>query len=325
LFQGSLFRHHHQHHHKLHHKKDAVALQQSNEFKESTWQYQGDDDWEKDLMTDDDDKLAETMKKYAKDEKVKGSRIIPKMQSGSEFSEDYPNDDGTGAVVGGGGPSKPDAPLNVTNSSIDPMDVPAIKDAIADAVSLERSHAKVEYSQKSVKDLKKELEKAQGKAKKAHELVKKQKEKMKDQKKVLIQAKGAFDSSVKELSKCHKLEDKLAVDTTITQQAKAALQARLEMLEKQLSKAIERAATTSIRIEPDDTAAKEVKKKLDDAIKDQENLEKTEKAAKAALRNATTVLHDKNQTLVQAMNNSNNTLKERREEALWKAKQKIRY
>lgn len=51
-------------------------------------------DWEKDLLTDDDDQLQTTFKKYVADPEVKGSSIAPKLQSSQDFADDFPVDDG---------------------------------------------------------------------------------------------------------------------------------------------------------------------------------------------------------------------------------------
>lgn len=53
------------------------------------------DDWERDLATDDDDQLPETLKKYAADPTIKGTKIAPILQSPRDFADDYPVDDDT--------------------------------------------------------------------------------------------------------------------------------------------------------------------------------------------------------------------------------------
>jgi hypothetical protein len=53
------------------------------------------DDWERDLATDDDDQLPETLKKYAADPAVKGTKIAPTLETNQDFADDYPVDDDT--------------------------------------------------------------------------------------------------------------------------------------------------------------------------------------------------------------------------------------
>jgi hypothetical protein len=53
-----------------------------------------ENDWERDLVTDDDDKLPGTIKNDdVPDPEVKGSNIAPNLESNEDFADDYPVDD----------------------------------------------------------------------------------------------------------------------------------------------------------------------------------------------------------------------------------------
>jgi len=310
-------------------------------IKESVWQYQGStvDDWEKDLINDDDDKLADTLKKYAKDATVKGKVIVPTPQSNSEFNEDYPKD--TEGPIEPANPTNKTGPNptnpfpsdkqakeslnssengepNVTIPSSLPTDSP--RQLNPTYFNKERAKTQVRAARKAVEAFKKELEDAKAKAEQAHASVLSHQSSVTEKNKSIVVARKELDLAATELSKCHEKESKLEIDILITKQAKAALLARLEMLQKENVTASLKVQAANASLVAKEAAVKEAKKKFDVATKEQKRMEKKQEAAKEALQNATDVLQDKNQTLIQSINAANTTF-DRREEARKRAKQ----
>lgn len=340
--------HHHRHHHKKHHMSASQAshlhqrpvqsvLQSKGLNTDLGWQYQDSEfnDWEKDLIADDDDKLADTMKKYTKDPTifgVEGNAVVPTPQNNADFNEDYPKD----AV----GPLEPtfqgDVPQNDKNETtatnvlpdvanqtqhVKPTASPEQGGKAQQASNAEQAKTQVRAARKAVEALKKELEDAKAKAKDAHAFVLTAQTAVKDERKSIAAAKGQLDKAVMNLSWCQEYEEKLEVDSLIAKQAKAALQARLEMLKKQRAATALQVRSGNITVAVKEKEAKDAKKKLDVATKEQLKKEKKQEAAEAALQNATDALTKTNQTLTEAIAAVNSTL-DQREEAKTQAKQK---
>lgn len=321
-----------------------VALK-SDGLKESTWQYRGQriDDWEKDLVADDDDKLPETLKKYSRDENVKGSRIVPTPQSNSDFAEDYPKDeeDQTGPLESASERSEESenadakqasrrrrrtaansTTSNSTHQTADSNTTGASPDERTQADGKQMVQAAIQAAQKAVEAETKELEKAKKKASHAHESVVKQKEKIKGQEEAIAEAEGNIQHTTEAVLKCHKVKGKLETDLDIAKQAKKAFTARIEMLKKQRSALANKVRHSNDTIAHAEGEANKFKKKLDVATEEQEKLQEKEELAEAAMKNATSILSEKNQSFIEATVAANSTLTERREEANKQAKAK---
>jgi len=323
----NLFRHHHhKRHHKNHHTRvnhahqrpvqSILALKSKYDTDgvsmDSMWQYQGlhdIKDWEKDLINDDDDKLAETMRKYAKNAKVNGSLVVPTPQSNSEFREDYPKD--TEGPLERAQEVKDNPQLNKTASTTNETSVQLEPNQTDQG----KMRLQVQAAKKAVELLKKELEDARARAEQAHANVRSNESAQHEQNESIAQAQGELDIAAASLSKCREEEGKLDLDVLLTQQARKALITRLGMLDRQLATTEMKVQKANGTIVAKEKEIKEVKEQLEVATKELQDFQKDQEDAEAKLQNATDALVKRNQTLTTAIAAANHTFAERLEEA----------
>lgn len=218
--------------------QSILAVQSDGLGQESMWQYQGQkvNDWEKDLVADDDDMLAETMQQHAKDGEVKATHIVPTLQGNSDFNQDYPKDEQ--------GPLEPafdDNRANKTTMKPEMQTQNTAKESKRGSKPVQAKKTQpgtprrkdVESLKKEVESLKKEYKNATAIAKNAHASVRNKTTALRDKNNSIAKKRDALYTAASTFLECHKKEGKLEMDVLMTKQAKTALQARLGMLHKQ--------------------------------------------------------------------------------------------